>query len=751
MNILILIFNQYKYKQFFLSCVHTEYYGNILILKNPKILKSTIVDNQLSINVDDVIPYNNSQTNVSVKFDKKNKSLLVHKDQDLIKVKKNKLKSSKNKHKNDAKDLDSIIISDEDLFSNNSSSKSSLKSRKVLLKNKKNKNKSQIYSNSIIEANSVLDTVENESDINTSLKDILLNNALSVKDLSMKINIPEAEIITYLFLSKSISATVNEVLDLDVCIDIVKHYGFNLISGDSSKLDFHESQLDSNFTSNSIERPPVITILGHVDHGKTTLLDSILNISTVSQERGGITQSVVGYETIHLFDSKQYKLTFLDTPGHEAFTAMRIRGAQITDIVLLVVASDDSLQDQTRESIKYIKDMSLSCIVVLTKIDKSSTNIDNIKDSLSQCGLLCEEWGGDTIVVQVSALTGYNIDSLLSKICLLAKSKDLHADPTQLASGTIIDAVLDQKQGPIATIIIQNGTLKVGNVIASEYLFGKVKSIINSTGLRVQQSFPSSIVKVLCFSALPRAGSHFYCFKNEKAAKEYNNNFSRSCNTDISLNSMNSRIGLDTNVNRKQLKLIIKADTQGSLEAIVSLFSTISQSKVQINFISSSFGNITSNDIDLSIASESPILAFNVNVLPQINILLKKNQIHFKVFHIIYDLFEYVRTLMLNLIDPDYSNVLIGNAVVQNVFRTNRGNVAGCIVSNGKINQDSYIKVYRKNLFIYEGYIKSLKFMKNDVDEVVSPSECGLMSDFYEWQKSDLIEVYEVVIQEKVL
>lgn len=742
MNILTLVFNQFKYKKLSFCCNHKEYYDDILFLKSPKILKPVISGSHFSISVNDIIDDNNTKVLVSGKFDKKSKSSIISNDKDLIKIKKGKSKVNKSKHKVENYSIDKINASDEDLFNNSLTNKSSLKSRKSLVKDRKSKNKTPNIHN----------FKSNDLDSSYELpKNILIDNALSVKDLSLQINVPEAEIIKYLFLNKSIPVTVNQILDIEICFDVVKNYGFNLLKSDPILSSSDTYKINTKKSSNSVERFPVITILGHVDHGKTTLLDSILKTSLVKNEQGGITQAIAGYEILYLHESKEYKLTFLDTPGHESFQAMRARGAKITDIVLLVIAIDDGLKPQTLECIRYIHDMSLSCIVVVTKADKPLDNLQRIQESLAQNNVLCEELGGETVIVPVSALTGYNIDFLISKICYLAKSKKLYANPEELASGTILDASLNQRKGPLATLIVRDGTLKLGNIVTSDNLLGKVKSIVNYDGLKVTSIGPSSVAKVLCFSSLPKAGSSFYCFSDEKAAKKYIKKFVDTSSDNKPLQLLNSRIGFDNKFSRKQLNLIIKTDTQGSLEAIVNLFSTIPQSKVQINFIAASFGNITSSDLDLSVTSSSPILAFNVVTLPQINNLIKRRQIDFKVFNVIYDIFDYVQNLMLDLVDTEYTNVSIGNAIVQSVFRNNKGNVAGCTVSSGRLTSSSYLKVYRNTKMIHEGFIVSLKFMKNDVEEVLSPSECGLMSDFHEWHESDLIEVYEMVAKEKAL
>lgn len=751
MNILIVSVNKCKLKNLSFFCCHRDYYDDILILKSPRLLKAVISDPHLSISVDDIVTSNNVKVPSSVKFDKKSKSSVNTDQKDLSKSKKSKSKLSKTKHRNDSEDVNKIVSSEEDLFSNNLMNRPGLKSRKFLLKSKKNKIKNQDLVTPVNIYNLNLDSSKGNNILNQLSKDIVIDKILSVKDLAICIHVPAAEIITYLFLNKGIAATINQILDFEICEDIVKYYGFNLLKSNNNKISVSEYQLSNKFSTESINRSPVVSILGHVDHGKTTLLDSILKTNLVDKEPGGITQSIAAYEITYLYENKEFNLTFLDTPGHESFKTMRLRGAKITDIVLLIVAMDDGLKQQTIESINYIKEMSLSCIIVITKSDKVLNNLDKIKDDLAKHDLICEDWGGDFPIVEVSAIKGHNIDTLLSKICFLAKSKNLYANLQDLASGTVIDSLLHPKQGLMTTMIIQNGTLTVGDIIVSDSLLGRVKNIISSYGVRVQSSDPSSVVRILCFSSIPKAGSPFYCFNNEKEAKKYIAKSSNFVNSDLLFQSLNTRISFNDQIPRKQLKLIIKSDTQGSLEAIIELFSTISQLKVQLNFIDASFGNITNNDIDLSITSQAPIIAFNVNLLPQISNLIKKHQISFKMFNVIYDLLDYVKKLMLDILEPEYANILIGNAIVQTVFKTNKGSVAGCIISSGKVIINSYINVYRHNVIVHKGYITSLKYTKNDVIEVVSPSECGLMSDFQDWQKSDLIEVYEMILKDKVL
>nr|YP_010619087.1 Translation initiation factor 2 [Pterosiphonia complanata]WAX03100.1 Translation initiation factor 2 [Pterosiphonia complanata] len=734
------------------SFVILSYYDDILLLKNPKLLNiigsrsfvsTSRINTSLQKNADPLI-------NSSSKFEKKNR--VSSYEQDLIKAKKSKVKLIKNKRKTSdhIEDVKLFINTSNNLLSHDLLNRSSAKLPKINAKNKK-KHKLKV---DIAEKNNILqDHFQSKPNISSlqSDKNIVLNEPLSIQDLSLKISVPEAEIITYLFLSKGISATINEVIDLTIIRCIAENYGFNLIESQSiRKIYNYKSQLTS-ISSLSIKRSPVITILGHVDHGKTTLLDAILKTNLVSKEYGGITQAISGYEIIWSYKLQKNKLIFLDTPGHESFSTMRLRGAQVTDIALLIIAMNDGLKPQTVEAINYINDMSLSCIVVITKSDILINNVSSIKQDLANYNILCEGYGGDIPIIEVSAINSKNIDLLLSKVCMLSNSKNFIANPQELAVGTILESYIDKKQGSIANVLIQNGTLKLGDIIASKNLYAKVKSITNASNIKIKSSGPSSIVKVLGFTNVPQAGSVFCVFDNEKSAKKYCFKHSNVKQLDVVLKSFNTRITLDTNLEIKQIRLLIKADTQGKLEAILNLLSKVPQSKVQINIIFAGIGNISNNDVQLAVATSSFILAFNVNILSHINSLLKKYRINFKVFNVIYHLLEYVEDIMLDLIEPAYDKVLIGNALVQTVFHMNTGYVAGCIVNEGKLNKKSYIHVYRNNSIVYEGSIISLKRVKNDVEEVIAINECGLMSDFELWQELDVIYAYDLVPKEKTL
>nr|YP_009398052.1 translation initiation factor 2 [Gredgaria maugeana]ARW67238.1 translation initiation factor 2 [Gredgaria maugeana] len=741
---------EFNFVNIFNNYTFLGYYDDILLLKNPKLLSAisqnlSIVTKKSSVK-DDLTSLSTSLN----KFDKKYRSN-VH-QQDLIKAKKSKVKLIKNKQKSsdDIKDAKLFVNRSDNLFTQDLLDRSSIKSPKSNSKGKK-KYKLKLESSEYNSLSQDYTECQNDTNFVQLNKNILLNRPISIHNLSLKISIPEAEIITYLFLNKGISATINDVIDLSIIRSIAENYGFNLVESPSLKDVDNYTVECLNRSHKTVKRDPVITILGHVDHGKTSLLDSILKTNLVSRESGGITQSIAGYEIVWDYQLKQQRIVFLDTPGHESFKKMRLRGAKVADIALLVIAVDDGLKPQTIEAINYIKDMNLVCIVVITKADKLLDNVPKIKQDLADYNMLCEEWGGSISVVEVSSMNGKNIDLLLSKICILSNTNNFVADPKELAAGTILEAYLDKKQGSIANIIIQNGTLKLGDLIACENLYGKVKSITNLANIKIKFSGPSSIVQILGFTSLPKAGSLFCVFRDEKSAKEYSLKHFNVKQLDLALNFLNTRITLDLSLEIKQLRLILKADTQGTLEAILDLLSNISQSRVQINIISANFGNISNTDVELAVATSSYILAFNVNISSHVNSLLKKYKINFKAFNVIYDLFNYVQGTMLDLIEPSYDKVLIGKAIVKTVFNMNKGIIAGCIVNEGKLNVKSYIYVYRNNIIVHEGFISSLKRIKNDVEEIVAINECGLMSNFELWQNLDKIEAYELITKQKTL
>nr|YP_009395178.1 translation initiation factor 2 [Bryothamnion seaforthii]ARW63946.1 translation initiation factor 2 [Bryothamnion seaforthii] len=738
-------------------CIYTslssvEYFEDVLKLNSPMLVYDL---NPNFINSSGLLEVSNpivNKTSSPTKFDKKYRE--DNYVQDTLEIKRNKSKSIKKKRNNSSGiDKEDIFVDTKsDFFSQEDLNFSLTKSRKPTNKNKKrDKSKSNII------PNNNLDKIQNNpnlaSNVNKSSKSIVLNSSLTVQELSVMLNIPEAEIITFLFLKKSICATVNQMLDVSIAKEVALNYDFDLLDSDIDNQNNKIQPKKVIYSSLEVQRAPIITILGHVDHGKTSLLDAILETNLAQKEYGGITQSIAGYQVKWNCNSKTYDLIFVDTPGHESFKSMRLRGAKITDIALLVIAADDGLKPQTIEAIRYIQDMNLNCIIVLTKIDKEDTNrkINRIKEELSTYNLVLQEFGGHTALVSVSAKTSKNIDLLLSSICSLCDKGNFVANPDQMATGTILESYLDKKQGPVANIIVQNGTLKLGDIIISDYIYGKVKNITSLSNKKQKSSGPSSIVQILGFSIIPQAGSLFQVVSSEKEAKQISINYSNNQYTNLNLKSLNTRITSNNLSTLKQLKLIIKAETQGGLEAIIDLLSNISQNKVQLNIVSISVGSISNTDIELAITTASLIICFNVYPSLQVNNSLKKHKIICQTFNIIYDLLDYIKDSMLNLIEPEYEKNFIGRAVVQTVFKMNKGFVAGCIVNEGKLKRNSHICVYSNNQIVYEGMLISLKRVKNDVDEVSAVSECGLMANYDLWQQSDIIDAYELLAKDKAL
>ena len=749
---LLLFINYIK----FVSLYSHEYSENLLDLNFPKLIS---ILNTTSENLNFATESNRandtfvkSNTETIHDFDKRYKNKIY--PQDDLEDKKNKNKIAKKKRLITNNDV--LINVKDSLVAKDSLDVSLVKSRKLTNKSKK-KNKRQIenanYDSSLIKGFNNSTNVNPQSlDFVKHSNTISINNPLTVDQLSLKLSIPEAEIITYLFLEKGISATMNQVLDVSTARQVALKYNFVL--SDPNK-DNNTNLIDKNSLKSygTIIRPPIITILGHVDHGKTTLLDSILNTNIVLKESGGITQSISGYEIKFNYNSKIYELVFLDTPGHESFKAMRIRGSKVTDIVLLVIACNDGVKPQTIEAIQYIKDMNLNYIVVITKADNCDQNIDSILQDLANYDLICEKWGGSTKVIQVSALTGRNIQNLLIQICLFSEAKNFVANPDQLASGTIFESYLDKKKGPVAYVVVQNGTLKIGDIVVASNIYGKVKSLIDLSSQKVLSAFPSSIIQLLGFSDLPNAGSTFQVYINEKEAKKLCINSKRqSKNLGFFKGlSINNSLSQSINSNMSEVALLIKADSQGSLEAIIDLLFSLPQLKVKLHIVSATCGIISNNDIELALLTNAIIVTFNINISSSDNNLAKKRNLIFKNFLTIYDLYDYVESLMLDLIEPSYDRVFIGSASVRTVFNINNGTVAGCYVEKGKLIKMCYLSVHRQDKIVYEGSLNSLKIMKDDVAEVLSGNECGLMSDYNLWQKDDLIDAYQLVPLAKTL
>nr|QCI07300.1 Translation initiation factor 2 [Leiomenia cribrosa] len=695
--------------------------------------------------------------NFQNKLDKKNKN--INKLNEDLENRKNKVKQKKkNRSKIHIADNDILMDNTEIISGNNSDAFNLALMRPVKI----NKNKKQLRKNTNDYTKSkqikkdknfkdIANGNKNKDDQVLFNKEIVLDGPLTIKQLSDKLSIPEASIITWLFL-QGISVTINQVIDISIAMKVANHYSFSVLKA-SNDYEVNNSlyNIKNNNILNGIQRPPIITIFGHVDHGKTSLINSIRKANSLSLEAGGITQAITAYEVNWEYLSSIYKLVFLDTPGHEAFMGMRSRGAEVTDVAILLIAADDGLKPQGIEAIKHIMSLKIPYIVAINKIDKDSVDVAKVKQQLADYNIIDKDWGGDSIIIEISALKNINIDNLLSSICKLSLSQGFKANPNSSAEGSIIEGYIDKKIGPIAIVLVKNGTLKVGDIIVAGSMYGKVKLIVNNNKVKVSEAGPSSIIQVLGFSSVPQAGLNFYCLNNEKYAKQLvsdkldnSHNFLKSLNTRVTFENMSN--------NSKQVNVILKTDTQGSIEAIIHSFSQISQEKVQINLISFGQGSISDKDLDLAVTSNSIILGFNIIASHYINTNADKQNINVQIFNVIYDLLDYIKQYMISLVDPEYDKALIGNATVQTVFNINKGIVAGCIVNSGKLRKNSYIQVYSNNILVYDGVLTSLKRLKDDVDEVKAVNECGVMClDYNLWRSFDRIEAYELIEKKKVL
>nr|YP_009511675.1 translation initiation factor 2 [Melanthalia intermedia]AXI97552.1 translation initiation factor 2 [Melanthalia intermedia] len=592
------------------------------------------------------------------------------------------------------------------------------------------------------------------SDVRNSSKSVIINEPLSVHELAVKLQIPVAEIITMLFL-KGIFATINQVIDISLCKQVIEHYDFVIADDVINQSVDSEKALDTKISNSALSRSPIIAILGHVDHGKTSILDAIKHTNLVTQEIGGITQGISVHEVNWLYNSSSKKLIFLDTPGHEAFAAMRLRSIQVADVVLLVVAADDGLKPQTIESIECILLRKVPCVIAINKIDKDDANPDYVRRQLFKYHLMDRDWGGNVPIIKLSALRKINIDELLTKICALTELLNLKTDPKQIAQGIVLDSYLDKTRGNVSTLIVENGILNIGDVVISGASFGKVKSISDTSGNKINIAQSSSVLEILGFSSTPQAGMRFQVVDNEKQAKRMLSSVNLLDRSYVNTKKiLGLRIGLESFSKNdvKKLNLIIKAGTQGCIDAIMHLFSQISQRKVRLNVLASSLGDVSNSDVNLALTSQSLIISFNVDFSSHVQALAEKLHVSLSKFFVIYDLLDYIKKHMLDLIDAEYDKVLTGNAKVQTVFYVQKKCVAGCVVQLGKLKKHSSIDIYRSDKLICTTVITSIKRIKDDVNEVDAVNECGLMCKDYDlWQSGDFIKAYELTQKPKSL
>lgn len=575
-------------------------------------------------------------------------------------------------------------------------------------------------------------------------KAITIGDIITVKELSEKTGISVANIIKQL-MDLGILATINQEIDFDTAVLIADAFGIELEYKPIKTFEDILLELDTeDHPEELVKRAPIVTVMGHVDHGKTSLLDAIRNTSVTESEAGGITQHIGAY-TIKVNDKF---VTFLDTPGHEAFTSMRARGAQVTDIAILVVAADDGVMPQTIEAINHAKSADVPMIVAINKIDKPGANPDRIKQQLSEHGLIVEEWGGDVIAVPVSALQKKGIDDLLEMLLLVAEMEELKANPNRLAKGTIVDAELDKGRGPVATILVQNGTLRVGDSIVAGTAYGRVRAMINDRGRRVEEAGPSIPVEVLGLSETPEAGDIMYVVEDDKLAKqiaEERMDKEKEAQQQVSnITTLDDFFEQIKEGEIRDLNLIIKADVRGSVEALKQSLERLSTDEVRVNTIHNGVGAINESDVMLATASNAIIIGFNVRPVAKAHDLAKDEKVDIRLYRVIYDAIQDVEAAMKGLLDPVYREVMIGQAEVREIFRISGvGVVAGCYVTDGVIRRNAQVRIVRDGIVVHEGDIASLKRFKDDAREVPSGYECGIgVENFNDIKENDIIEAF---------
>ncbi len=588
---------------------------------------------------------------------------------------------------------------------------------------------------------------------------ISLTNAPTVQELAHLLMVPETDVIRVLFL-KGIAANINQTLDFPTATMVAEELGAEVetVKAESAARKVTE-MVEIGDLESLQRRPPVVTIMGHVDHGKTTLLDSIRKTKVAQGEAGGITQHIGAYHVDLEHNGQMQQVVFLDTPGHEAFTAMRARGTRVTDIAILVVAGDDGVRPQTIEAISHAQAAKVPIIVAINKMDKEGASPDRVKQELTEYGLVSEEWGGENIMVPVSALKGENLDTLLEMILLVAEVEDLHANPDRPAKGTVIEANLDKARGPVATLLVQNGTLRVGDVLVVGSVFGKVRAMVDDRGDRVSAASPSFAVEVLGLNDVPAAGDEFEVLGDEKEARavaEDRADLQRQTRLQQAMSSRRISLGALSDKARegelKELNLIIKADVQGSLEAILASLGQLPQNEVQVRVLFSAPGEVTETDVDLASASNAVIIGFNTSLANGSRQAADREGVDIREYNIIYKLLEDIQGAMEGLLDPELVEEPLGQTEVRAVFPVGRGAVAGCYVQTGKLVRNCRVRVRRGNEVIFEGILDSLKRMKDDAKEVNFGYECGIRIDsFNEWKEGDTIESYQLVTKRRTL
>lgn len=582
----------------------------------------------------------------------------------------------------------------------------------------------------------------NEDSVDSNV--VLYREGMTLAEIATLLDVPGAELVKKV-MALGIMAGLNQSIDFETAEVLVLDYDKVLKREETKDISNFENFEIEDKEEDLISRPPVVTIMGHVDHGKTTLLDTIRKSNVASGEAGGITQAIGAYSV--LYDNR--KITFIDTPGHEAFTEMRARGASVTDVVIIIVAADDGIMPQTKEAIDHAKAANVPIIVAINKIDKENANIERIMTALVEAGLTPEEWGGDTIVCKISALTGLGVDELLSNILLVSDMQELKANPNRYATGTVIESRKDKQIGSVATLLIQNGTLRLGDPIVVGTTYGKVRTLKNDLGQDIVEASPSTPVEITGLSNVPEAGDKFMAFETEKQAKqiaEERQIRAKEADSNRSGMTLDELFG-QIQEGMKEINVIIKADVNGSSEALKSSLEKIDVSGVKINVIRSSVGAITESDVVLASASNALIIGFNVRANNKTMDIAKEYGVEVRYYDIIYKVVEDMEDAMKGMLDPEYEEKIVGTLEIRQIFKFSKvGLIAGCHVLSGVVKNNLNARIVRDGTVIYNGKVNTLQHEKDQVKEVKKDMDCGItLENCQDYKEKDLIEVYELV------
>lgn len=635
-------------------------------------------------------------------------------------------------------ELAEMVAEKEDIDLDETISKQKVKPKKIVPKVSKKElasKKKEMYKNK--------EKLQSNNEQNENV--IIYTEGMRVGEIANKLNVPATELIKKLFML-GIMANVNNSLDFENTEILVSEYGKELKREETVNVANFEEFVVNDKEEDLVKRAPVVTIMGHVDHGKTTLLDTIRKTRVAEGEAGGITQAISAYQVEHNGE----KITFIDTPGHAAFTEMRARGASITDIVIIIVAADDGVMPQTKEAIDHAKAANVPILVAINKIDKPDANVEKVMTELAEYGLTPEEWGGDTIFTKISAKQGTGIDELLENILLVAEMEEYKANPNRYAMGTVIESRLDKKVGPVATVLIQNGTLRLGDPIVVGTSYGKVRTLKNDQGKEITEAEPSKPVEITGLSETPEAGDRFMAFETEKEA--HNISDQRKNAQKLKENKASEAVTLDDLFNKigeglKEINVIIKADVHGSSEAVKNSLEKIEVEDVRVKVIRSSVGSITESDIVLAKASNAIIIGFNVRPTNAIRDYAKENNVEIRLYNIIYKAVEEIEAAMKGMLEPIYEEKIIGSAEVRQLFKFSKvGTIAGSYVTDGVIKRDAKARIIRDGVVVYDGNIGSVQREKDTVKEVKKGLECGItIENFSDIKVKDIIEAYEMI------